>query len=396
MARPLKVNDTIPKSIKEMSDGEIDYLSYVILTDFASSNTGVGTLNMSGTGTSIGTLTDTIRPDAVGTHPVGTSVTSTTTTVYQDLSAVTITGTTRPLKAESGTPYSLKEMTDSEINAEIVSQTAAQLASGDIGSYRLATSTPAGGGTWEDTGMEWIDTSQSENIEYKLWRKTNGTVPTTVRSLKTESGTPYSLKEMSDVEIQTLTQYLRKYIVDNGIGQYKVQAGTPTPGTWVSVSTITDTRQQVTDVNYTGEADFSDTFTGNFTTDFVGNFTDDYTRTSTRTSVVGYTGDFATTYVGDYVGNFLLYYSEGTPSLNRTSTRTSIRNSVVITSTRSSIGNFAGDFLGNYIGNYTTTFTGNFTSDFVGNYIGPADYAGLTVSASKETNQTYELWIRTA
>jgi len=392
MARPLKINATTPKSLKEMSDGEIDYLSYVILTDFASSNTGVGTINLSGTGTSIGTLTDTLRPDVVGTHPVGTSVTTTVTTVYQDLSAVSITGETRPAKINATTPKSIKEMSDAEINAEIISQTATQLASGDIGSYRLSTTTPTGGGTWVDTGMEWFDQRQSGNIEYKIWRKTDGTVPTTVRSLKSNSTSPISLKEMNDTEIQSLTQYLRKYIVDNGIGQYKVQTGAPTPGTWVSVSSVTDTRQQLADVNYTGEENFVGNYIGNYSTDFVGNFTTNFTRTSTRTSGGTFVGNFVGNFAGNFIGNFLGFRGgrserDFTNTFTRTSTRTSTRNSIV---------DFAGNFLGDFVGDFTTTFTATFTDDYVGDYVGTVDYAGQTVLVGTETNQTYELWIRTA
>jgi hypothetical protein len=402
MARPLKINNTTPKSLKEMSDAEIDYLSYVILTDFASTETGTGTLNAT-SGTSIGTITDTERPDAIGTHPVGTTVNETDFTLYQNLTAVSPSGATRPLKVDQGTsPASMKEMTDSEITTTIIAQTAAQMVSGDIGggdigSYRLSTSIPYSG-TWTSTGITFVDQSQDGDITYTLYRKTNGTLITPVRSIKSNAG---SLKEMSDPEIETLTQYLRKYIVDTGIGQYSLSSSAPATGTWVGINTITDTRQQLGDVNYAGTVDYLGNYVGNFTANYVGNFTNNVhvnyqrtsTRTSTRTRAATYTGNFA----GNFAGNFILYY-EG--SIRATYTRTSARTRAT-NYVGDFTGNFAGNFLGDYIGNFTNTYTSNFTTnratDYVGNYINTAvNFAGQTVLASKETASTVQLWIRTA
>ena len=66
--------------IQEMDSSDKDYIEHVILTDFNSLDSGVGTLAINPSSTSgltlIGSFVDTRRPDAVGTHPVGTSVTT--------------------------------------------------------------------------------------------------------------------------------------------------------------------------------------------------------------------------------------------------------------------------------------------------------------------------------
>ena len=81
--RPLRVKaSAYPVSssnfqgLQEMTDTEIEqYLSAIITKDFADNTNGTGTgeLNVttdgSGAGTTIGSITDTKRDDAIGTHP---------------------------------------------------------------------------------------------------------------------------------------------------------------------------------------------------------------------------------------------------------------------------------------------------------------------------------------
>lgn len=82
MAIPLKFQSGANLGLKQMSNTEITYSSHVILTNFAASNTGTGTLSVNpgvATGlTLIGTFTDTERPYNIGDHPVGTDVTTIT------------------------------------------------------------------------------------------------------------------------------------------------------------------------------------------------------------------------------------------------------------------------------------------------------------------------------
>ena len=86
MAQPLKVN--AQNNLQEMGGSDTDYMVYHIGTTFASYDTGTGSVQVNPADTTgltlIGTFTDTKRQDAVGSHPVGTSVTSTTYNFYQD------------------------------------------------------------------------------------------------------------------------------------------------------------------------------------------------------------------------------------------------------------------------------------------------------------------------
>ena len=46
MPRPLKIDtSTSPVSFKEMNDADYDYLTHIVLSQFAASNTGVGTVS---------------------------------------------------------------------------------------------------------------------------------------------------------------------------------------------------------------------------------------------------------------------------------------------------------------------------------------------------------------
>lgn len=285
----LKINtSTSPVSLKEMSTAEQDYVTYVILNKFASSNTGVGTVSINPASTvgltSIGSATDTYRNFAVGAHPIDNTVitTANTYTAYQNLGTAT-ESLTRPVEYSSG----IKEATETTVNTEIIATVAANLVANGIGSYAISTSAPSGG-TWT-TEFTLVNTIGPGNIANTyLWRKTAGaSVPSTVRPLKINSTSPISLKEMSDAEIETLTDRLRNRIVTAGIGTYKFQATTPVGGTWVTQGTaFSDTRNTATNQNYSG----------NYTGDYTGSY---------RLFYAGFAGTLYTgTYRGYYAGAY--------------------------------------------------------------------------------------------
>lgn len=269
MAAFLKINtSTTPPSLKEASGTDYDYMTYVILNKFASSNTGVGTVSINPavtTGlTSIGTFTDTYRNFAVGTHPAANTITTANTyTAYQDLQSASET-LTRPVEFSSST---LKEQTDTNLNADIISVALANLVANGVGSYALAGSAPLGG-TWTSqyTVIDTVNPTTT-NTTY-LWRKTaHASVPSTLRPLKINATTPISLKEMSDAEIETLTQRLRNRIVSTGLANYKLQSTTPSGGTWVTQGTVfTDTRNTISDQTYSG------TYTGSYSGTYSGSY----------------------------------------------------------------------------------------------------------------------------
>lgn len=356
MSRPLKIAPTTPISVKEMSDAEMDYSAHQILVEFASANSGAGTVTVNNTdgGTSIGTFIDTHR-DAVDTHPVGTTVTSYTYTFRQNLTDEDETGMVRPVEFSDG---GIREQNNTELNSHIIARALSRLIDSGLGSYKLQPSAPTSGGTWESiaTITNLYDGSNSSNTT-KLWRRTAQTAPTTVRPLHVRSDG--HLEEMSDDEIQSMSPRFRNRIIDTGVGQYRVQNAAPTTGTWVRVgSAFTDTRQTVGDVSYSGS------YTGSYS----GTYTGYYAGTE-------YAGSYAgTSYSGAYAGGYIRYYSG--------------RNYGTYT------GYYTGYYAAYYTGYYAASYAGDYTGSYSGTYTG--NYTGRTVLATTENVSTMSLWIRTA
>jgi len=360
MTVPIKVDTTTtPDSIKQMTTSEQDYSVHKILESFVSSDTGVATLSINPGSTvgltSIGTFADTYT-DPVGTHPT-TTVYTTNYTFYQDLQSASETSLIRPLKVDtSTTPDSLREQSDSDLNSTIISRALANLVSQGIGSYYLGSSAPAGG-TWVAKATITGSTDTSTSTAVYLWRKTAAaSIPSTVLPVKVDkSTTPDSLKQMTDVEIQTLTSRLRNQVVATGIGNYQLSASAPVSGgTWVSAGSITDIRRDFSTVAYTSGS-FSGTYTGSFTGSYVGSFTGNYT------------GNFT----GNYIGP--TYYSgySGTPNAT-----------------------YAGTYSRAFSGTYTRSFSGTYSGNFTGTYSG--SYSGSTVQTTTSSISTLTLWVRTA
>ena len=337
MARPLKIDTgTSPVSLKEMSDADYDYPTDVILKYFAATSTGVGTVGTDATKTLIGTFTDTYLTDAVGTHPTAGTVSSTVYNFYQDLGSAA-ESLVRPVHFDGTDSI---EQVDATLNSTLIADAQSNLVNYGIGSYVLQPTAPAGG-TW--TAERTITDTRTDGTAATtyLWRKTTDTAPSTVRTVKINSTTPKSLKEMSDAEIQTLTARLRNQIVSNGIGQYKVQASTPVGGTWVTRGTaFSDTRKDISSVSYSGTYNTNDAGT--------------------------YSSSFAGTYSQAFAGAYTLYYAGYVG------------------------GYFTGYYTGYFTGYYTSNFTGYYTGQFTGNY------SGDTVQSTNSVISTVSLWIRTA
>jgi hypothetical protein len=340
-----------------------------------SSDTDIGSIQVNPSSTTgltlIGSYVDTYIPSTPGSHPVGTSPTTTTYNFYQNQGSAS-ESLTRPVEYSSG----IKEQTDTNLNASIISRALANLVSSGIGSYQLNPTSPAGG-TWvsKSTLTNYLDNTTS-NVTY-LWRKTNvASPPSTVRPIKILSGSPITLKEMSDAEIQSLTKRLQNQLVSTGIGKCLVQSSAPvTGGTWVSVgSQFLDTTRTTSDVAYTGY------YTGPYTGYYTGPYTGYYTG---PTYSGPYTGFYiGGTYSGNYTGYYTIYYS-GRPGGSTPHTYT---------------GYYTGTYSGNYTGYYTGTYTGYYSGTYTGYYSGTYTgyYTGTTLNNDSSTISSVYLWVRTA
>ena len=400
------------QGLQEMSDAEINqYLSYVITNKFADDTDGTGTaeLNVSTanslTGTSIGNWTNTIRNDAIGTHPTAGATTNTTYYFKQVTAAASESITNRPVGYDSA----IKEYTDAALDTDIMDKVIEDMVTSTgytVGQYSLAATAPAGG-TWTSRATI-TDSNQGGSTNLYLWQKT---APTTaansnLASLKLD-GT--NVKMMSAAEIEQMVPNFRNRIIDSGIGTYKLQSSAPGTGTWVQMGdTLTDTRQQVASQNYAG------TYTGAFSGNYVGNYVGSYVGAKTYSG--SYTGSFSGNYAGNYVGTsayagayagayartegYTLFYSGYAGGTNYYTGYYTGFYTGFFTGAKTYTGTYTGaynrNFTGNYVGTsaYSGTYSGTYTGYYSNTFTGT--YAGLTIQATTENVSSVKLWLRSA
>ena len=299
--------------------------------------------------TFIGSFTDTKRLNAVGSHPVGTSVSSVTYNFYQDRAANLDLGTTGPdpVYLNNG---DIKEsdyhspVDDAVVDAVLDIYVGNVASDVQNGNYVLQPTAPATG-TWTSQFTLSNTKVDGSSDTTTLWRKTTAAgLPSGNRKpLKIENNTTDSidLKEFSDNEILTRYKALMMNTMNSGKGQYELSASAPTSGgTWVAAgSAFNDTRYQVANQSYAGQRlhhFYSQAFF-NVTTFTPTNFS------GTRTTFAPFTGAPTTT-----------------------------------------TGSFAGT-----VASYSTRQQSYSSSAWFS-----ASYTGLTVQSSTEINETKTLWIR--
>jgi hypothetical protein len=424
MSRPLKVDTTTtPTSLKEMSDADIDYTAHQILTEFAASNTGTGTLSIGGAvGTAIGNFVDTYRPYGVGDHPVGTNIVSVTYTLRQDLTAnqAETHGSNRPVEFSTG---GIREQTDTEIDTYIMTRTLSRLAADGLGSYKLQATAPTVGGTWISIGSikDTREDGATTVVTSTLWRRSAQTAPTIVVPVKTnnkvmpvldDAGVPTGaayfqrvLREQTDYEIKKLIGRFRNKIVSTGIGKYLLQSAIPTGGTWIRAGQILyDTRADTANTSYTSN------YTGNYTGSYIegyytGYFTGYFSGTYAGYAAANYTGSYTgaykltvnKTYTSNFVGPGAVYYGGSLRWVN-TSYTGSFTGGYSTFWAGTYTGTYAGTAAANYTGAYSQAFSQAFTRSYAGEYTGTysTSFTGLTVAATNTNISSVSLWLRTA
>ena len=203
MTRPLAYDGA--NDLQQMSDAELDRVTYYLAVAYAAqlNASGNGYVNVGVGGTSIGSavnqtktqqtnsVTRILNDGIIQTYPAypGTgSTTVATYTYYQDRNIPSApsdaTFNSSGYVYYDGTNSLQVENTDAGIYAEILSQTITDITSGhEVGSYRVATSTPTSGGagTWVSKGTFFQDTTYSAGTTtYTLYLKTGlTTVPGT-------------------------------------------------------------------------------------------------------------------------------------------------------------------------------------------------------------------------
>ena len=426
--RPLRVKaSAYPVSssnfqgLQEMTDTEIEqYLSAIITKDFADNTNGTGTgeLNVttdgSGAGTTIGSITDTKRDDAIGTHPTdGATSNVNVYTAKQVTAAASESITNRMVGYETSGNVGINEFTDAELDTDIIDKVIADmvgLGNYTVGQYHLSTSAPSGG-TWT-ARYTLVDTQVDETEDTKyIWQKTAATSSAVdnYKPCKVEGSS--GIKEMTVAEMEQIVPNFRNRIVENfastqGVGTYKLQSGAPSEtGTWTQMGDeLKDTKQQVGSVNYTGA--YSGAYTGNYTGGYTGaknyagaysgNYSGNYTGTYTGTSA--YSGTYAGNYTGTYTGSYQRFfsgYSGGFFSGNYAGTYTGYYTGYY-TGAKNYSGTYSGTYSGSYTGYYTGTsaYSATYSGTYTGYYSGT--YAGDTILAAEEDVSSVKLWLRTA
>ena len=403
--RPLRIKaSSYPVSasnfqgLQEMTDTEIEqYYSATLLKDFSDNTdgTGVGEINVttdgSGSGTTIGSITDTKRQDAIGTHPTAGATTNVNVYTFKQVNSTASESiTNRPLGYESSGTVGIHEFTDTELDTDILDKVLGDLvAQGNYvtGQYSLSTSAPSGG-TWTSR-YTLVDTQVDETEATKyIWQKTTATTAAAsdYKPLKLD-GT--SVKEMSVAEMEQIVPNMRNRITDSTIGTYALQATAPASGTWVQQGdAFSDTRHEVGSQSYTGN--YSGNYTGGYTGaktysgSYSGSYTGAYTGNYVGTS--GYSGAYSGSYSGNYAADYSGY--AGT----------------------SYAGTYSGSYTGYYEGakTYTGYYSGAYSGTYAGDYVGTSSYSGTytgtytgyfagdTVLTSEETVSTVKLWLKTA
>jgi len=344
------ITTDIIQGLQELTAAELKVRTAQIITTEFAGTTGVASLRVDTTGaptnfTSVGTFVDTVRDDAVGTHPTDGATTAVNTYTFSQGSSTATDGKTAiPLRFTS---EELEQASDAEIDSDILDHViAGMVAQGAnvCGQYYIAASAPSGG-TWTDRGSI-VDTQNdgSGTTTKKLWQKT---APTTVpgdnefRTL-TKMADDNSVQEMTESEVASLVGRFRNRIMSNNIGKYEVSTAAPTSGgTWQQQGeTLTD---QVKDTA---------------TYAYEGSYTGSYTGTYDGT----YTGYYDGTYNGSYAANY---------------------------------SGFAGtSYTGSYTGNYTGTYTGSYDGSFSGDFTGY--YDGVTIISTSTTASSKKLFLRIA
>tara|TARA_B100000519_G_scaffold57301_1_gene47860 strand:+ start:1398 stop:2681 length:1284 start_codon:yes stop_codon:yes gene_type:complete len=409
------------QGLQEMTDSEIEqYISAIITKDFADNTNGSGTAELnvttdgSGAGTTIGSITDTKRDDAIGTHPTdGATSNVNVYTAKQVTAAASESITNRMVGYETSGNVGINEFTDAELDTDIIDKVIADmvgLGNYTVGQYHLSTSAPSGG-TWT-ARYTLVDTQVDETEDTKyIWQKTAATSSAVdnYKPCKVEGSN--GIKEMSVAEMEQIVPNFRNRIVENfattqGVGTYKLQSGAPSEtGTWTQMGDeFKDTRQEVGSQNYTGAyaGSYSGTYTGGYTGAKVyagaysGSYTGSYTGAYTGTSA--YAGSYTGNYTGNYTGGYQRFFSgysggffSGTYAGTYTGTYTGY-----YTGAKNYSGTYSGAYSGSYTGYYTGTssYAGTYSGTYTGYYSGT--YAGDTILTSEEDVSSVKLWLRTA
>ena len=415
MAGPVKVkvSGSVEQGLQELTDAEIRAYTGQVITEKYASVDGTSSLRVRTSGstpsgfTDIGTFTDRKRDDSVGTHPTTASL-STVNTYTVAMGTSTNSGTfEKPMRMNAD--GELVQSTDAEIDTEILDKVILSMVQQDdesAGLYWLSASAPSGG-TWAARATISDTQVDGTTVTKTLWQKTAATTNTTRASgtgpvKKLDDG---SLQEMSDTEIEALYAPFVNRIQSTGIGKYQLASTTPGGGTWQQLGeTLTDQAKDTATYAYAGSyaGTYDGTYVGSFTGAYTGSYTGSYTGAYTGNYTGAYSGAYARWftgyYSGTYNGSFQSYYGGFTGAIRYTNYTGAYTGAYQGFFTGSYSGTYAGTYGGTYAGTYGGTYAGTYDGSFTGSYTGSytGAYSGVTIVSSSSTQESKQLFVRTA
>lgn len=331
MAFIISYDGNNPPSIVENTSSQTNDLYDDVLNFWVNTYPGrTGSLNTTGTGTTLGTFTDTSYQGADGTGDL-TILSTQTTLSLVDTTQLTQDPPPNFLGLEvANNDVSIVEnkSTLNDVADEILSRMVSGTYGG-IGAYYIATSPPVDGGTWVQRATidDTTDNGATLITRYYLYEKTTDTFGTNLEpvtmSVGANSEVIFEAYEPG-VDIVGLSKIIEDRIVATGVGQYAFQETLPGTGSWVACGTVTDTRRQTAD---TGSFDssfarvqntsFTTTFTAGFdgsfnlTIGYASNFTGNFTGTANYIIDIYQAGYQVSGFTGYHIYTGSLYYGVG-------------------------------------------------------------------------------------
>lgn len=267
--------------LRELTDGQLAYAAYLILKDFASTSTGIGTVNVSSNpayGTTIGTFIDTTRSVPVGTHPVdGTEINSTVYTFKQNLGTADTSSVVRPVSYyqpdDAVTSYTItsseyevlglwnsstRTVDNSDTGGDDVTLTVTiNYDAINFYGYSVDVDSNNSGSTWDYRKEYMVKVLGSElggddgvnDLYFLMSRWSGSNQPGSVTKFTVSSYTGFvsqppqvrnfDVKEMNDSQLRsTLIGKCLTSLTTLGVGSYVLQPTAPSVGTWTEISTI--------------------------------------------------------------------------------------------------------------------------------------------------------------
>ena len=219
MARPFKLDGF--RGLIEMSDSHLDRMCYYLRQAYSDqlNSGGQGSIFVGGSGTTIGTASDTSRTQNVNTGTSrqnfpGTGTETDTNYTYNQNRNIPSSPSDSTLDDQGFVIMDGNKgfitADEAEIVNTVITQTIADMRTGDeVGTYRVATSNP-GNGTWTNKGTWFVDTTYSGTTTYTLWLK---------RAMAVEPGTYVypiardSNKGLKEVEIATSSNLVQNILL---------------------------------------------------------------------------------------------------------------------------------------------------------------------------------------